>query len=315
MPARAPAQGLLHLLWSSLPCGRGEALATPEPGGSRDVVEAPWKKQGQLGLEPGTVTATAPLRSQGQLRTRVMCSSRCNVGLVSTWGIPRCCTSASGSITHSPSLWSVVLLFKVWLFNLDHLHKNKSGSNCIWWGGGCEKLGLEESQAAGGSTLVMWLRWSQDHRAVSLLTPFHALSSPLCLGDSNLYSPSWRALGNKEDEDCKSPNVIIHWYNLWSPAAICRWLLNASIYWRLVDTEKWLCADLWFTLTRWQTVKHNKICLREMLSKLTCTSRPFPNIIWFPNSGLENVAEEPVNYSHCWSFIYCQVLTCKRLNY
>lgn len=74
----------------------------------------------------------------------------------------------------------------MWLFILDHLDKNKSGSNGICESEGGEKTGLWDSQAAGGSSPVIWLSWSQDHRAVSSLTPF-ALHCHLCaLGTATL---------------------------------------------------------------------------------------------------------------------------------
>lgn len=111
---QGPAKGLLMLPNITLELGKA---GMPQ-----------WhlEKQGELGPEHGT--ADSP--RQGQFRTQMLHSSYWKMALVGTWGTPRCCTSASGSVTHPPSLRSVMLLFKMWLFNLDHFTKTKSGRNC-----------------------------------------------------------------------------------------------------------------------------------------------------------------------------------------
>lgn len=115
VPVQAPAKGLLLLPWPSLI----PLWSLGKPG----MPQWPLKKQGELGPEPA-------FHGRVQFRTQMLHSSCWKMGLISTWGIPRCCTSASGSITHPPSLRYVILLFKMWLLNLDHFTKSKSGSNC-----------------------------------------------------------------------------------------------------------------------------------------------------------------------------------------
>lgn len=114
LSVQGPAKGLLLLPDTTLELGKA---GMPQ-----------WhlKKQGELSPEHGT----AAFPRQGQFRTQMLHSSYWKMALVGTWGTRRCCISASGTVTHSPSLRSLMLLFKMWLFNLDHFTKTKSGSNC-----------------------------------------------------------------------------------------------------------------------------------------------------------------------------------------